>query len=100
MYLLFGRYDKVVVPSRLICTMFNTAIQELIKSYYELNGSSVDELTEQPSPLEFMRYVASNRPFVIRGSLHQWGALQKWNMEYLKSSMADKSVKVAITPTG
>ncbi|KAK7910853.1 hypothetical protein PG985_013334 [Apiospora marii] len=42
-------------------------IAELITTYNELNSSVVEELAEEPSPLEFMRYVARNTPFVVRG---------------------------------
>lgn len=75
-------------------------ISELITSYHELNGASIDELTEEPSPLEFMRAVASNRPFVVRGGAANWKAIQKWNASYLGAKMGDQEVMVAVTPKG
>ena len=42
-------------------------IRTLLESYNELNGSQITELEEVPSPLEFMRFVSLNRPFVVRG---------------------------------
>lgn len=60
----------------------------------------MDELSEEPSPLEFMRYVATNRPFVIRGGASSWPSHRKWNAAYLKEVMAGQHVNVAITNRG
>lgn len=77
------------------------AIEELILSYQELNPSHVEELDEAPSPLEFMRYVAQNKPFVIRKGASEWKACQKWsNQKYLPEVMRGQKVKVAMTPFG
>jgi hypothetical protein len=76
------------------------ALENLIITYHELNSSAVDELTSEPSPLEFMRYVARNRPFVVRGGAAHWYATQRWNAEYLRSVMGSSKVNVAVTPAG
>jgi peptidyl-lysine (3S)-dioxygenase / protease len=76
------------------------ALRELIVTFNDLNHSDVDELDDEPSPLEFMRYVARNTPFVIRGGASSWKASQKWNAEYLKSALSDQTVNVAVTPCG
>ena len=73
---------------------------ELLQSYKELNNSSIDVFNEEPSPLEFMRYVARNRPFVIRGGASKWKAIRNWNAAYLKEALKDEQVNVAITPYG
>ena len=78
----------------------SAALENLIVSYHELNSSVVDELTSEPSPLEFMRYVARNRPFVVRGGARHWPATLRWNTEYLRNVMESNKVNVAITPTG
>ena len=78
----------------------DSAIAEAINSYHELNASIVEELYEEPSPLEFMRYVARNRPFVVRRAAAEWEALRKWNVGYLREVMTDELVNVAITPLG
>jgi peptidyl-lysine (3S)-dioxygenase / protease len=75
-------------------------ITELIQSYHELNPQFVDELLEEPSPLEFMRYVAAKRPFVIRGGCSQWPATESWSAAYLVHRMEDRLINVAITPSG
>lgn len=75
-------------------------IQRLISTFNDLNSSIICELDEEPSPLEFMRYVARNVPFVVRGASSSWGAVQKWNPEYLKTVMQGQNVNVAITPHG
>jgi peptidyl-lysine (3S)-dioxygenase / protease len=75
-------------------------ITELLTTYNELNSSSIDELTEVPSPLEFMGYVARNRPFVVRGGASDWKATRTWSVEALKERMAGMSVNVAVTPKG
>lgn len=75
-------------------------IANAINNYHDLNASVVDELQGEPSPLEFMRFVAKNRPFVARQAATQWAALQRWNANYLQDVMRDQSVKVATTPLG
>lgn len=76
------------------------SIAGLISTYHDLNPSIVDELYEEPSPLEFMRYVSKNRPFVVRGGAKQWKACRSWTAEYLRKVMQGESVNVAITPLG
>ena len=78
----------------------NQAINEYISSYQELNGTTVDELQNEPTPLEFLRYCAKNRPFVVRGGASKWPAVQSWNAEYLKQALGKQLVNVAITPHG
>ena len=75
------------------------AIEELITTYQELNGSQVAELTEVPSPIEFMQYVRRGRPCVIRGTASEWPAT-KWTVEYLENKMKGSYIQVAITPLG
>jgi jumonji domain-containing protein 7 len=73
---------------------------ELLSTYNELNSSSVDELTEVPSALEFMRYVARNRPFVVRGGASEWEATKTWKVSVLKQTLQGQSVNVAVTLKG
>ncbi|KAF2014839.1 Clavaminate synthase-like protein [Aaosphaeria arxii CBS 175.79] len=47
-----------------------------------------------------MRYVSRNRPFVVRKGASSFPAFQKWNADYLSSTMKDLPVKVARTPCG
>lgn len=75
-------------------------IAELLTSYNELNPSVIDELDEEPSPLEFMRYVSRNTPFVIRGGARDWRATQQWSASYLRSALSGHAVNVAVTPFG
>lgn len=76
------------------------AIEHLITTYGELNSSSIEELDCEPSPLDFMRYVARNTPFVVRGGASSWRAFDKWDKDYLVSALAGQSVNVAVTPHG
>ncbi|TXC09712.1 hypothetical protein FocTR4_00004764 [Fusarium oxysporum f. sp. cubense] len=76
------------------------AIENLISTFNELNSNCIDELHNEPSPLEFMRYVARNTPFVIRGGASSWKACQDWNSAYLLSVMKGQNVNVAVTPYG
>ncbi|KAG5979927.1 hypothetical protein E4U55_004620 [Claviceps digitariae] len=76
------------------------ALRHLITTYYELNSSSIEELDCEPSPLEFMRYVSRNTPFVIRGGASSWKATRQWDAAYLKEALAGQSVNVAVTPHG
>ncbi|CZR57379.1 related to phospholipase [Phialocephala subalpina] len=75
-------------------------IISLLTTYNELNPSLVDEFIESPSALEFMRYVARNRPFVVRGGARDWEATRTWNVETLKRLLEGQSVNVAVTPKG
>ncbi|KAE9372355.1 Clavaminate synthase-like protein [Stipitochalara longipes BDJ] len=75
-------------------------IIELLTTYNELNSSQVDELSEVPSALEFMRCVRANRPFVVRGAAEDWSATRTWNVETLKELLEGQSVQVAVTPEG
>lgn len=75
-------------------------IETLLTTYNELNSASIETLYEEPSPLEFMRYVARNTPFVVRGAASSWKACQEWNAEYLKTALKDAQVNVAVTPFG
>lgn len=76
------------------------ALVELISSYHELNGNYVDELEQPPIPLDFLQYVARNRPFVVRKAAVTWPAVSLWSSDYLAAVMKDSTVKVAITPSG
>ena len=76
------------------------ALKELLDTYHELNGNQVDELNMAPSPLEFMRYVAKNRPFVVRKAASAWPAVQLWSADYLVNVLGESSVKLAVTPLG
>ena len=71
----------------------------MLTSYHELNGN-IHVLYEEPDPLDFMRYVAANRPFVVRQGCAKWVAVRKWNAAYLRDVMKDVPVKVAVTPYG
>ncbi|KAL1842699.1 hypothetical protein VTJ49DRAFT_4478 [Mycothermus thermophilus] len=79
---------------------YEDALAELMINYHELNGSIIDELTEEPSPLEFMRYVARNTPFVVRGAALDWEATKTWTVDYLKTILGDDPVNIAVTPAG
>lgn len=76
------------------------SVRQLITSYNDHNSQTIHELHQEPSPLEFMRYVARNTPFVIRGAASTWKATQQWNQAYLKSALQGQNVNVAITPDG
>jgi len=78
--------------------MSSAATAELLVTYHELNGD-IEELPE-PSPLSFMRFVARNRPFVVRGGCSTWQAQRKWDATYLQEIMKDTPVNVAVTPHG
>ncbi|KAF1927692.1 Clavaminate synthase-like protein [Didymella exigua CBS 183.55] len=78
----------------------NDAVRDLITTYHDLNTTKPDILREEPSPLEFMRYVARNRPFVIKNGATGWKARQKWNASYLKEVMQGQTVNVSLTPHG
>lgn len=75
-------------------------LAELITTYNELNASVIAELDEEPSPLEFMRFVATNTPFVVRRGARHWPAIQTWNANHLLDALRGHAVNVAVTPYG
>ncbi|KAM0722345.1 hypothetical protein Q7P37_001786 [Cladosporium fusiforme] len=75
-------------------------IADLISTYHELNAPIVDEFHDEPSALEFMRYVAKNRPFVVRGGAKSWKACKEWDAAYLATVLQNEDVQVAVTPYG
>ncbi|CAN8095637.1 unnamed protein product [Discula destructiva] len=75
-------------------------VAELLDNYNELNSSVIEELDAEPSPLEFMRYVARNTPFVVRKGAATWKATKTWNASYLEQFLGDQTVNVAVTPKG
>lgn len=75
-------------------------IAELIINYNEFNGSVIEELDQEPSPLEFMRYVARNTPFVVRKGTAHWTATKTWTADYLEDFLRHQTVNVAVTPKG
>ncbi len=75
-------------------------IIELLTTYNELNSSAIEELSEVPSALQFMRYVARNRPFVVRGGASEWKATKTWDINTLKQLLEGQTVNVAVTPHG
>jgi jumonji domain-containing protein 7 len=75
-------------------------LQDLLSTYHDLNPPQVTVLDSEPSPLEFMRHVSLNRPFVVRNYATSWPALKKWNASYLSQILGEQPVNVAITPHG
>lgn len=78
------------------------SLQTLVKDYDSFNASSVAELSHTPTPLEFSRTQASNRPVVIRGQgfREEVPALTKWTNDYLTEALGGKKVSVAVSPDG
>ncbi|KAK3378406.1 cupin-like domain-containing protein [Podospora didyma] len=81
-------------------TRIEDPITELIVNYNELNRPVVEELGEEPTPLEFMRYVAKNTPFVARGAADNWKATQEWSAQFIKNHLHGETVNVAVTAAG
>jgi hypothetical protein len=79
-----------------------TALRRFVRDYQGLNSSTVPELEAVPSPLEFARYVGANRPCVIRGGARdqQLPALDRWTDDYLVEKLAEKALRISVTPSG
>jgi jumonji domain-containing protein 7 len=75
-------------------------ITELLTTYDELNSTHIESLPSPPSALEFLRFVARNRPFVVRGAASDWEATRTWDIETLKRLLEGQSIQVAVTPNG
>ena len=72
----------------------------LLETYFETNSDNIDYMIDNPSPLQFIKYVAKNRPFVVKGGCSTWPAVRKWNSNYLVQVMGDAEVDIAETPQG
>lgn len=75
-------------------------IVELLTSYADLNASHVAELDEEPSPLQFMRFVALNTPFIVKQATANWRAKKLWSSSYFRTVLKSQVVNVAVTPFG
>ncbi|GAA5975242.1 hypothetical protein JCM5350_000202 [Sporobolomyces pararoseus] len=84
------------------CSALEKQLRRHVKTYQEYNSSTCTELFSTPSALEFHRFVASNRPVVIRGQGYRDGvpALDKWSDEYLIEKMGKREVEISVDPTG
>lgn len=78
------------------------ALRSHVKTYQDYNSSTCTELFSTPSPLEFHRFVAANRPVVLRGQGHrdQIEALEIWTDGCLVRKMEEKEVNISVDPTG
>jgi len=78
------------------------ALRKLIKEQQSLNPSRVTELDGVPSPAAFSRFVAGNRPVVMRGAGRelQIPALERWSDEYLVEKLAERELDISATPEG
>lgn len=88
------------MPAPSIMDPIMDPLAELITTYNELNSPVVQELDDEPSPLEFMRFVARNTPFVLRRGAAHWTASKTWTADYLQDVLQHQSVNVAVTPQG
>lgn len=87
-------------PSLFVMDPNPDPVAELLDNYHELNSSDIQELDTEPSPLEFMRFVARNTPFVVRKGAASWSATKTWTSDYLANFLRDQTVNVAVTPNG
>ena len=64
-------------------------------------SSEVPKLERAPSSLEFFRdWVNPNVPVIIKNAFNDWPALEKWNNDYFRNKIGQKTVTVAVTPNG
>ncbi|XP_052867338.1 bifunctional peptidase and (3S)-lysyl hydroxylase Jmjd7 isoform X1 [Anopheles cruzii] len=83
-------------------TILRDAFQVLTSEAKDLFlPASIPETFGIPTSLEFVRdYVAKNIPLVMRESITDWPALEKWNSKFFRETIPDKEVTVAVTPNG
>jgi peptidyl-lysine (3S)-dioxygenase / protease len=98
MYVVLSTYP--ILGFAIMETPSQDPIIELLTNYHELNSPTITELLSVPSALEFMRYVALNRPFVVRGGASDWEATRTWNVGTLKDLLEGQKVNVAVTAEG
>ncbi|GAA6037845.1 hypothetical protein JCM8097_005067 [Rhodosporidiobolus ruineniae] len=77
------------------------SLRRFVRDYQSLNPSTAAELSSPPTPLEFSRFVASNRPVVIRGGgSGVVPALDRWSDSYLEAKLEGKEVEISVSPSG
>ncbi|KAK9721492.1 hypothetical protein K7432_003373 [Basidiobolus ranarum] len=110
------KIDGISIFSQLISSERSCSVESMDRSkveqaYRHFRDLAIDsqdllgvrylvELERIPTALEFSRYVAANRPFVVRGGAQSWPAMEKWSNEYLTSVIGEEEVTVATTPNG
>ncbi|CAL9686691.1 unnamed protein product [Knipowitschia caucasica] len=77
-------------------------LQECAREAHELYlHSSIPVLEGPPDPLDFYRsWISPNRPCVIRNALMHWRGTGLWDLDYLRQTVGEKTVSVAVTPDG
>ncbi|KAI5479833.1 phospholipase A2 [Pseudohyphozyma bogoriensis] len=78
------------------------SLRHLVRDYQELNSSTATEVDATPTALEFAKFVAANRPLVIRGEGQRQvlPALARWTDKYLCDKLGERKVTVAVSPNG
>ncbi|CAK1543415.1 unnamed protein product [Leptosia nina] len=78
-------------------TAFKVLHEETSELYLSGNVAEVVNIDS----LEFHReYVSKNLPVIIRGGCSKWPATRKWNAQYFRQAIPNKTVTVAVTPNG
>lgn len=72
-------------------------LRRVAKDYQDLSSSTVEELHQTPSSIQFSQFVASNRPLVIRRRQQHQLALTTWSNEYLLRAMGDRIIDIAVS---
>lgn len=78
-----------------------TECKELLHSRLQIEELDFLDIDEDEFPLLFHRnYVSKNMPVLVKNACSDFAAISKWNAEYFRTIIPDKSVTVAVTPNG
>merc|ERR1712071_698360 len=78
------------------------SFEKLSNEAFELYlTTDVPVLDSLPEPVEFYRkYVAANRPVIIKNAISNWPAIQKWNINFFREQFGSRKVTATVTPNG
>lgn len=71
-------------------------LRTVVKDYQDFTSATIDSIDHLPSGVEFGKYVASNRPLVIR-KRNPSLAISRWTNEYLLETLCETMVSIAVS---
>ena len=88
-------YTPCLIVDRCLCR----------KAWYQVTSKGEPERIEAPLVRDFWRsYVRPLRPVILRGLVDDWGARQKWTLEYLAGHCGEQEIPIRVwngdKPTG
>ncbi|KAI9599329.1 hypothetical protein BDF19DRAFT_428366 [Syncephalis fuscata] len=89
------RKEKRQQQQQQLINDLEASLDELVVTGQELAGTdTIQVLDHPPTPLEFYRFVAANRPVLIKNVTHNWPAMHSWQKDSYLASILGKSTQI------